>query len=421
VAPLFKYNDLNDRNSDVVEFTRSAAQQIVDQSILPAARRIDRLRPSTVQAVKVFVRDIDSAAIEAPRWSPGAGVDPAVVMKFGLNYSIQQHAHVALQFDRLLALPNDASPETVSDSLSKYMNTYLAVYLSSRQSRVDGRQFFDRGLFDAAQPVNWTADEHFRYRTHILKILTVLLAHEVCHHILGHTSSPDGDRRLQEMEADVCAADIFVENLSPSATENPLRLFGFLEAAQLISLASMINWPVTASDEYPTPDERYQAIMASIADDLLEAETGLAEYIRAQLPFTVPLSVLSNPDLMLPIIAIGVSGESQIYDLLTDAYYPIREATDAAQCDIHQPDQEFSTYFCSRLAVDKAAILTELILMRGTAALEDFQVIDASVELAELSLESFSFPVTSSDLARLRSDVTLAKSVPTFSGNPPSD
>lgn len=415
-APLFKYDDLQDREADVVEFTRQAAQDLVDRSILPAARRVEGLTPFSFQSVSVTVRDLEDAAIAAPRWSPASSAAPVIVIKYGLNHSIQLHAHVALQFDRVLRLPRDAPPDLLSDSLSKFTNTYVAVYLSSRQSRRDGRQFFDRGMWDAIHPVEWSLEDRRLYLAHSLSILEILLAHETCHHILGHTSSPTGDRRAQEMKADICAAAIFVEARAAQGGDTETRLRLYVEAAQYISIASMINWPVGVTTRYPAPDERYQAILASIPLELRQAEPELAAAIDQLLPFTAPLAVLANADLNLPLIPNGESGAGQIYDALLDTFYFIRDASVAANCSTDPVVDRVTAFYCARLEIDRAAITVELILMRGYAAIQDLAAINLAIALVDGYLEEFSFPGISADLERLRADVASTKELPTFDG-----
>ena len=412
LAPLYKYNDLQDAQADPVELMRAAAQDKINLTILPAAQRVDWLNGPDIQSMSVVVRDLEDAVIEAPRWDGSDQASPSIVIKYGFTHVMTGHAHIALQFDRALALSLSPSPEAISGSFSRFLNVYYQVLSSSRQRRTDDRQFFDRALFDAALPVSWTAQDHLTYRRHIDQLFPVVLAHEACHLLLGHTSRTAGDRRQQEFEADICAAAVFVAASPQVWNGEDRRLFHFIEAANYISLASLINWPRQAGGTYPTPDERHAAVFASIPDSVRQASPELAAELPRLKPLTSQVTLEATTDLLPVLLDADQRSAPTLLAALGEVEFLIAGEIASVGCrrsDI--PQGERTSYYCARLAVDRAAILVEMSLIRARSEPADLALIDDLLRYADQHLARYATPVLAQDRERLNADWLLAQSL----------
>lgn len=424
-APLYVYEDLQDETVDVRELMKAAAEDTLNGLILPAARSHPGLPDFTFSRIAVSITDRLDARKVAPLalpWNPATSSVPVVEIPYGLTHANAGTAMLMLQLSRaqLLAGSPDTEAEGLSQATSRVGNAIIQIWGSSLQRQVDARQSFDRALLETLYPVEWTDEDVSRWRADSANLFTIILAHEACHHILGHTSQDASISRIeQELDADRCAAEILVSLLprfSPSQVD--VRLYYYQSAAQYLSLSGFFLWPTEArsSATHPEPEARHRNVIAGIPDEVRATSPDWAAAIEAQPPLTAPLAQFSFLGTAGSPLQVAKKDE----DTALEAFYAlefidesIAKEMQTLGCGLptsaHGP---LARYFCGRIAVDRAFAILEMAFMlsrhEALAPGRRQQVVDL-LDLAQAVVDTQSAPILATDLQRLRGDLEASR------------
>ncbi|MDI1326246.1 MAG: hypothetical protein PSV23_05540 [Brevundimonas sp.] len=414
-ADRFRYEDMTEPGVEAVEMYRDFLQGLMTDFILPAAARIPRLAGyrEHFTEIEIAIREAHGGFIQAPQ---GRGITgaPVVTATYGLSNTIGQSAGVALDWDRLLAADPDDS-ETVYIAANRWLNAYALMMSSAIRHLTAAEHHYDRGVIEALFPTTPGPKDLLLYNLHVTDTTVVVLAHEACHHILDHRPTDGLTRRDQELRADSCAAEIFVNVRTrmqePGFTQD-LRIPYYMIAATRLSTNSMILWPLSEGGQpYPTPGERYANIKAAIPAAVLAATPELVPLLEFPPSPVVDDSFL---DLRTSLLSLPVlePGDEQIFDqtaedFLFEAERMLVEYCLAQDCKARLESEDANErYFNLRVLIDMAAVKLELHRLTGGA---DHRLYQARWALwsAEDAVTP-EMPIADADVRRLMDAVSMA-------------
>lgn len=262
--PAYRYDPYmaSDGTSNPLAVMQEFADGLLSEEILPAASDVfagsDEV---TLRPIEAIISANTGATAYVPVEALEIGDVGTVSVDFGFFNSLAATAWA----DIILGDVFEAETGTIEQSraFQRYLLYVSMLYLSESHHRRTQDRFFDYGYVEVLFPTDdLTPLERWEYFTSNVDLARLLLAHEACHILLGHTDPRSSlSRRKQELTADSCALAIF-HRIRSDQLDNRTSDFGILyDGALKLSFLSQLVWPDEETDQYPLPSERYRNLI----------------------------------------------------------------------------------------------------------------------------------------------------------------